>query len=196
MSFTLLRRFVLIIAAAVAFAAAALPAASQAAPPKGGGGGDSGYCDTLLARIKLYDSIAKDKTEPARVRAFYKARAQALIIEGQSEGCSWAPRSRAIKGGGTNGTPGAGATLMAIRATTTGDKQHDEYCRGVAALIENAEKEGDAAYLSGDHQGAAEWYALAEYFLERATRNGCRFTFLRHRAGGMQQPLTIAVSPR
>jgi hypothetical protein len=194
MSFTLFRRMLLIIGAAVAIAAAALPAVSDAAP-KGGSGGDSSYCDTLLARIKLYDSIAKDKSEPARVRAFYKARANALVVQGQFEGCSWAPKSGAIKGGGTNGVPGGGATIASIRATTTGDKQHDEYCRGVAELIEQAEREGDAAAIH-DPQGAAEWYALADYYLERATRNGCRFTFLRSRVGGVQQPLTIAVSPR
>ena len=83
-----------------------------------------------------------------------------------------------------------------IRATTTGNQQQDEYCRGVAELIEQAEREGDAASISGDHQGAAEWHALAEYYLERATRNRYRFTLLRHRVGGIQQPLTIAVSPR
>jgi hypothetical protein len=196
MSVKLFRRMLLIIGAAVALAAAALPSASYAAPPKGGSGGDSSYCDTLLARIKLYDSIAKDRSEPARVRAFYKARAAALVAQGQSEGCSWAPRSRSIKGGGKTGVPGAGAMIASVKATTTGDKQHDEYCRGVAALIENAEREGDSAAVGGDPEGAAEWYALAEYFLERATRNGCRFTFLRHRAGGVQPPQTIAVSPR
>jgi hypothetical protein len=185
----------LIIGAAVAFAAAALPAASQAAPPKGGSGGDSGYCDTLLARIKLYDSIAKDKTEPARVRAFYAARARGLIVEAQSEGCSWAPKSAGLKSGGKTGVPGAGATIAFIKATTTGDKQHDEYCRGVAELIENAERQGDDHAIS-DPQQAAEWYALAEYFLERATRNGCRFVQLRHRVGGIRPPQTIAVSPR
>jgi hypothetical protein len=194
MSVTLLRRMLLIIGAAVAIAAAALPAASHAAPPKGGSGGDSSYCDTLLARIKLYDSIAKDKSEPARVRAFYKARAAALVVQGQAEGCSWAPK--ALRGGGKTGVPGAGATIASLKAQPTGDKQHDEYCREVGKLIEQAEREGDAASLSGDEQGAAEWYALAEYFIERATRNGCRFILLRHRAGGVQQPQTIAVSPR
>lgn len=194
MSVKSFRRMLLLFGAAVALAAAALPSASYAAPPTGGGGGDSSYCDTLLARIKLYDSIAKDRRQPAKVRAFYKARAAALVAQGQSEGCSWAPK--ALKGGGKTGVPGAGTTLASIKAQPTGNQQHDEYCRGVAELIENAEREGDAAYVSGDHQGAAEWYALAEYFLERATRNGCRFTFLRHRVGGVRPPLTIAVSPR
>ena len=194
MSLTLLRRLMLVIGAAAALAAVALPSASYAAP-KGGSGGDSSYCDTLLARIKLYDSIAKDKREPAKVRAFYKARANALIVQGQSEGCSWAPKSGALKGGGKTGVPGAGAAIASIKATTTGNQQHDEYCRGVAELIEHAEEEGDNHAVS-DPQQAAEWYALAEYFLERATRNGCRFTFLRHRAGGIRPPQTIAVSPR
>ena len=196
MSVTLFRRMLLIIGAVVALAAAALPAASHAAPPKGGSGGDSGYCDTLLARIKLYDSIAKDKSEPPRVRAFYKARAASLIAEAQTEGCSWAPGSGALKGGGKTGVPGPGAAIASIKATTTGNQQQDEYCRGVAALIDEAVKEGDDAWASGDSQGAAEWWALAEYYLERATRNGCRFMNLRHRPGAIRPPLTIAVSPR
>jgi hypothetical protein len=183
----------LIMGAAVALAAAALPAASHAAPPKGGSGGDSGYCATLLARVKLYDSIAKDKSEPPRVRAFYAARARALVVQGQIEGCSWAPK--ALKRGGTTGVPVAGATLASIKATTTGNQQHDEYCRGVAKLIEDAERQGDDHAIS-DPQQAAEWYALAEYFLERATRNGCRFMGLRHRPGAIRPPQTIAVSPR
>jgi hypothetical protein len=195
MSLTLLRRTILIIGAAVALAAAVLPAASHAAPPTGGTGGGSSYCDTLLARIKLYDSIANDKREPARVRAFYKARANALIAQGQSEGCSWAPKRSALTGGGKTGVPGPGATVASVKATTTGNQTHDEYCRGVAELIENAERQGDDHAVS-DPEQAAEWYALAEYFLERATRNGCRFTFLRSRAGGIRPPQTIAVSPR
>jgi hypothetical protein len=194
MSVTLFRRMLLIIGAAVALAAAALPAASHAAPPKGGSGGDSGYCDTLLARIKLYDSIAKDKSEPPRVRAFYAARARALITEAQAEGCSWAPK--ALRGGGKTSVPGPGAAIASIRATTTGNQQQDEYCRGVAALIDEAMQAGDDAWFSGDKQGAAEWWALAEYYLERATRNGCRFMNLRHRPGAIRPPQTIAVSPR
>ena len=104
---------------------------------------------------------------------------------------------KALKGGGKTGLPTGGATIASIKAHPTGDQQHDEYCRGVAALIDEAVEQGDAAWASGDTQGAAEWWALAEYYLERATRNGCRFTFLRHRVGRVQQPQeTLALTPR
>ena len=196
MSITLLRRFVLVIAAVAALAAVALPSASYAAPPTGGSGGDGGYCDTLRARLKLFHDLSKDKSQPAKVRAFYKARANAVLSQAKTEGCSWAQGPAALRGGRTGTPPAAAAAIASVKATTTGDQQHDEYCRGVADLINQAEQAGDDANVSGDTQGAAEWYALADYYIERATRNGCRFTLLRLRPGAIRPPLTIAVSPR
>lgn len=196
MSLTLLRRIILIIGAAVALAAAALPAASHAKPAGQSGGGNSGYCQTLKDRKDLYNKIANDKSEPPKVREFYAGKARGAASTAISEGCSWTKPQAAKRGGGKGTPPAAGAAILAIKANPTGNQQHDEYCRGVADLINEAEREGDAALLSGDDQGAAEWYALAEYFTERATRNGCRFMDLRHRPGVVRLPETIAVSPR
>jgi hypothetical protein len=187
------RSALLIVAAAVL----AMPSASLAKPAGGGGGGDSGYCKTLKDRKDLYSGIANDRSEPPKVRKFYADKARGAASTAIAEGCNWTkPPAAAKRGGGTGTAPGPGSAIVFIKANPTGNQQQDEYCRGVAELINNAEKEGDAALLSGDEQGAAEWYALAEYFTERATRNGCRFMDLRHRVGGIQPPLTIALSPR
>jgi len=197
MSVKSFRRMLLIFGAAVALAAAALPSASYAAPPTGGGDDDSAYCDTLRARLKLFHDISKDKSQSAKVRAFYKARANAVLSQAKHEGCSWAQGPAALRGAGETGTPaGARAGILSVKATTTGNQQHDEYCRGVADLINEAEQAGDDAAVSGDVQGSNEWYALADYYIERASRNGCRFTMLRSRPGGIRPPQTIAVSPR
>jgi hypothetical protein len=188
------RRIVLFIAAV---AVLALPSTSLAKPAGGGGGGDTGYCQTLKDRKDLYSDIANDKSEPPKVRAFYATKARGAASTAISEGCKWTKPPAAAKGRGDKPpVGGTAATAVFIKANPTGNQQQDEYCRGVAELINNAEKEGDAALLGGDQQGAAEWYALAEYFTERATRNGCRFMDLRTKVGGVRPPQTIAVSPR
>lgn len=197
MSLTLLRRTILIVGAAVAIAAAALPSASYGAPPTGGGSGDSGYCDTLKARLKLFHDISKDKSQPARVRAFYKARANAVLSQAKQEGCSWAQGPAALRGAGDTGTPtGTRAAIASVKASSTGNKDLDDFCRKVADLINEAERAGDDAAVSGDIQGSNEWYALADYYIERASRHGCRFMDLRQRSGAIRPPQTIAVSPR
>jgi hypothetical protein len=189
------RRIALFVVAAVAVLV--LPSASLAKPASGGGGGgDSSRCQTLKDRKDLYNGIANDKSQPSKVREFYGAKARGAAAQGLQEGCSWTKPPAAKRTGGNGTTTSPAATLTFIKNNPNGSQQHNEYCRGVADLINEAEREGDAALLRGDEQGANEWYALADEFLERATRNGCRFTYLKHRVGGVQQPLTLALSPR
>ena len=191
------RRIALFVVAAVAVLV--LPSSSLAAPAsaEGGGGGNSSYCKTLKDRKDLYNDIATDKSQPAKVREFYGAKARGAALAGMEEGCNWTkPPAAAKRSGGTVTTPSPAAKLTFLKSHPSGNQQQDEYCRGVADLINEAEREGDAALLRGDSQGAAEWYALAEYFLERATRNGCRFTYLKHRLATVKPVQTLAVSPR
>ncbi len=85
-------------------------------------------------------------------------------------------RRAAAPGGGTS-VPQPQSTVSALKAHPTGNTQQDEYCSGVAKLIAEAEAEGDAALLRGDRAEADAWYALADYFLDQSTQNGCRFVF-------------------
>lgn len=85
-------------------------------------------------------------------------------------------KRRAVTGGGTR-VPPSRAAVAALKATTTGNQQQDDYCAGVAKLIDDAEHQGDLAVLNGDQASADAWYDLAEEFIDRATQNGCRFVF-------------------
>ena len=88
-----------------------------------------------------------------------------------------ARRSARIAGGSTTGTvPKAGVKLASIKASPTGNQNQDAYCAEAAKLIDEAFSEGDAAFASGDHEGAQAWWDLAYDFIDRATQNGCRFT--------------------
>lgn len=85
-------------------------------------------------------------------------------------------RRAAAPGGGTS-VPQPQNAVSALKAHPTGNRQQDEYCSAVAKLIADADAEGDAALIRGDQAEADAWYALADYFLDQSTQNGCRFVF-------------------
>lgn len=222
---TVLTRFTRLALAllAIGFAGTAIaPAASHAAPNNGGGpsSSDSELCKTLHDRLKRYNDLANDASQPKNVRAYYKGRAFNVLDRARRAGCSWAAiqgqaltpvsqpgdaaateaarktrratfdrlttargkqqRSgkRRAAGAGTP-VPTTQTTVSEIKATTTGNQQQDEYCAGVAKLVADAEAEGDRAVINGDQAGADAWYDLADYFIDQATQNGCRFVFAR-----------------
>jgi hypothetical protein len=70
----------------------------------------------------------------------------------------------------------AASKSSAITAKTTGIKKQDDYCRGVAKLVNEANHEADNA--SGSEE--AEWRDLANEFQAGAERNGCSFA-IKHR---------------
>lgn len=203
-------------------ATAISPAVSSAAPNNGGGpsSSDSEFCKTLFDRLKRYNDLANDASQPKNVREYYKGRAFNVLDRARRAGCSWAAiqgqalttvsqpgdaaateaarktrraafdrlttaRGRQQRSGkrraagvGTR-VPTTQTTVSAIKATSTGNQQQDEYCAGVAKLVADAEAEGDRAVINGDQAGADAWYDLADYFIDQATQNGCRFVFAR-----------------
>ncbi len=88
-------------------------------------------------------------------------------------------KRRAAGAGAGTPVPTTQTTVSELKATSTGNQQQDEYCAGVAKLVEEAESEGDRAVINGDQAGADAWYDLADYFIDQATQNGCRFVFAR-----------------
>lgn len=90
---------------------------------------------------------------------------------------------RTTSGGGSH-TPHTAAAIAEIKANPSGSPKQDQYCADVAKLIDEAEAEAEAdrALLDGDAASAAAWYDLADYFLDQATQNGCRFVFLKRAA--------------
>ena len=80
---------------------------------------------------------------------------------------------RIVSGSPTTPT---GTRTVYIKANPTGNPTQDEYCRQVAELVDDAYRQGDAAFLSGDQEGGQAWYDLAAEFIDRATMNGCRFS--------------------
>ncbi|MGK2936954.1 MAG: hypothetical protein ACSLFR_03990 [Solirubrobacteraceae bacterium] len=196
------------------------PAASHAAANNGGGptSSDSEFCKTLFDRLKRFNDLANDASQPKNVREFYKARAVNVLDRARRAGCGWAalqsqaPTTAAVRGdaaataaartrkrtafdrlttartqqkrsskrrltGGGTRVPSSTTTVAELKATTTGNQQQDEYCAGVAKLIEDAQAEGDRAMLNNDQASADAWYDLADYFIDQSTQNGCRFVF-------------------
>ncbi len=103
-------------------------------------------------------------------------------------------KRRAGNGGSTR-VPSSQSTATALKATTTGNQQHDDYCAGVAKLINEAEAEGDRQLGLGNDAEAQAWWDLAEEFIDRATQNGCRFT-LALRAQAQLQQVKMPVAAR
>jgi hypothetical protein len=108
-------------------------------------------------------------------------------------GVQRARRAAMLAGGQTDTRPEAPATIAAIKAQPTGNPQQDEYCSKVADLIEDAYRQGDQAFASGDDEGGQAWYDLAGEFTDRATQNGCRFTFLIRGVVAIDQRLAAGV---
>lgn len=197
------------------------PSASHAAANNGGGpsSSDSEFCKTLFDRLKRFNDLANDASQPKAVRQYYKGRAVNVLDRARRAGCGWAAiqgqavttvsqpgdaaateaarktrratfdrlttaRGRQQRSGKRRaagvGTPvptTTKTTVSELKATTTGNQQQDEYCAGVAKLVAEAEAEGDRAVLNGDQASADAWYDLADYFIDQATQNGCRFVF-------------------
>jgi hypothetical protein len=105
-------------------------------------------------------------------------------------------RAARLAGGQTGPRPQATTTMAAIKAQPTGNAQQDEYCRAVADLIQDAYNQGDQAFIAGDDEGAQAWYDLAGEMTDRATQNGCRFTFLIRRVAGLDVRLAGVVIAR
>lgn len=215
------------------------PAASHAAPNNGGGpsSSDSEFCKTLFDRLKRFNDLANDPTQPKNVREFYKGRAVNVLDRARRAGCSWAAlqiqapttvsgdaaataaaaarakkrtvfdrltttrtqqkrsSKRRLTGGGTP-VPTSTTTVSALKATTTGNQQQDQYCAGVAKLIDEAQAEGDRALLNGDQASADAWYDLADEFIDRATQNGCRFVFALHAGANLERAPSSVASRR
>lgn len=102
---------------------------------------------------------------------------------------------RRAGGGGSTHVPSPQSTATALKATTTGNQQHDDYCAGVAKLINEAEAEGDRQLGLGNDAEAQAWWDLAEEFIDRATQNGCRFT-LALRAQVQLEQVKVPVATR
>ncbi|MBJ7330594.1 MAG: hypothetical protein JHC95_11910 [Solirubrobacteraceae bacterium] len=164
---------------AIAMAAAAVPAVSGAAQNTGSGpAGNSELCNTLRDRMQRYHDISTDPTQPKNVRDFYKYRARNTLDRARAAGCGWAAVQAKQQTTGGGRVPQATVSVSAIKATTTGNQQQDEYCAGVAKLIQDAWDQGDRQIGLGNDAEAQAWYDLAEDFIDRATQNGCRFTAL------------------
>lgn len=99
---------------------------------------------------------------------------------------------RGTAGGGTR-VPSSQTSTAAIKATSTGNAQHDQYCADVAKLIDEADAAGDDAFNSGNAASADLWWELADYFTDVATQNGCRFTMVIKTQPGMRAPAAVAV---
>lgn len=217
--FTSITRIVLAVLAAAIAVTAISPAVSTAAQNNGGGpsSSDSELCNRLYDRLKRYNDMANDPSEPKNVREFYKGRAANTLDRARLAGCRWATmqaakaettpttpadavatritskrakydrlvtarrastrsaKRRATAGGTQLST--SQSTVSAIKPTTTGNQQQDDYCAGVAKLVADAETQGNQALLNGDQASADAWYDLADEFVDRATQNGCRFVF-------------------
>jgi hypothetical protein len=205
--------------------ASAMPSPSVAVPNNGGGTSESDVCNSLLERLKRYHTISKNRNETKAVREFYAAQAQLTLLQGKRNNCQWAAqalvsgqgtvavdavdgitatraskrftrRAARLAGDQTGPRPETTATLAKIKAQPTGDSQQDEYCRGVADLIDDAYSQGDQAFISGDEEGAQAWYDLAAEFTDRATQNGCRFTLAVRRAHGILQRHAVVIAAR
>jgi hypothetical protein len=80
----------------------------------------------------------------------------------------------------TTGMPSGGnvpSGVAFIKANPTGNPSQDDYCRKAADLIADAERQGDQATADNHPQDADAWYELADYMIDVATQNGCRFVF-------------------
>ena len=75
-------------------------------------------------------------------------------------------------------TPDAHAAKKAT-ATVTGKPKLDDYCKGVADLINDAVAQGEAHAYAGRNDEARAWQALADELEKRATENGCTFVWAR-----------------
>jgi hypothetical protein len=71
------------------------------------------------------------------------------------------------------GVAAAPAHAKPVTAHPTGNKQQDEYCRGVADLINDALANRDSHDVSSSEW--VEWNDLAREFQARASDNGCSF---------------------
>lgn len=84
--------------------------------------------------------------------------------------------NRSFRTGATGGTIGRVPSGVAyIKAAPSGNPSQDDYCRKVADLIADADKQGDVASINGNQESADAWYELADYMTDVATQNGCRF---------------------